>query len=195
MTRLPKALRPWAGPVIVLLIQSFLMHAWVESKREELDRLKESEASLRQAFEAKQQETGLLEPMLEQASSMQLMLQLHLRFLPSRFEGIDDQLLASAATLGVSVVRFVTDKESQKEFYASRPVHIEATGGYRQLLSWLDVAIGSPGCEIDPSLLGCLGWRARVRELKLDSLKRGELRITLEMEQLRYLDESEVEAP
>ena len=116
--------------VIVLLV--YLMV--IRGQREELEGLENTETSLRADFEKEQQRAANLEPLKQQLTQMEQVLQQMLRQLPSKTEMPDLIIDVSQTALssGLNNELFQPGAESVKEFYAEKPIALRLVGGYHQ---------------------------------------------------------------
>ena len=123
--------------VCVLLVIFLVGLTWyfkVSSQREELEGLKGQELNLRAEFEDKQGRAANLEPLKQQLAQMELMLQQMLRQLPSKNEMPDliVDVSQTALATGISNELFQPGPETQKEFYAEKPIALRMVGTYHQ---------------------------------------------------------------
>ena len=129
--------------VIILLLAWFLM---VKDKRDEMLRLEGEEAVLRADFESKQGRAANLEPLKQQLTQMELILQQMLRQLPSKNEmpdlivDVSQQALAS----GITNELFQPGPETPREFYAEKPISIRMVGNYHQFGAFMSGVASLP---------------------------------------------------
>ena len=129
--------------VIILLLAWFLM---VKDKRDEMLRLEGEEAVLRSDFEKKQGRAANLEPLKQQLTQMELILQQMLRQLPSKNEmpdlivDVSQQALAS----GITNELFQPGPETPREFYAEKPISIRMVGNYHQFGAFMSGVASLP---------------------------------------------------
>ncbi len=131
----------WPAPVklaaCVLLILVIVGLAWyfkVADQRVELADLESKELTLRGEFENKQGRAANLEPLKQQLAQMEVMLQQMLRQLPSKNEMPDliVDVSQTALATGISNELFQPGAETQKEFYAEKPITLRMVGTYHQ---------------------------------------------------------------
>ena len=93
-----------------------------------------TEQTLRAEFEDKQGRAANLEPLKQQLAQMELMLQQMLRQLPSKNEMPDliVDVSQTALATGISNELFQPGPETQKEFYAEKPITLRMVGTYHQ---------------------------------------------------------------
>ena len=129
--------------VIILLLAWFLM---VKDKRDEMLRLEGEETVLRADFESKQGRAANLEPLKQQLTQMELILQQMLRQLPSKNEmpdlivDVSQQALAS----GITNELFQPGPETPREFYAEKPISIRMVGNYHQFGAFMSGVASLP---------------------------------------------------
>ena len=131
----------WPFPVkmaaCVVLIIALVGATWyfkVADQRVELQNLQATEQTLRAEFEDKQGRAANLEPLKQQLAQMELMLQQMLRQLPSKNEMPDliVDVSQTALATGISNELFQPGPETQKEFYAEKPINLRMVGTYHQ---------------------------------------------------------------
>jgi len=153
--------------VIILLLAWFLM---VKDKRDEMLRLEGEETVLRADFESKQGRAANLEPLKQQLTQMELILQQMLRQLPSKNEmpdlivDVSQQALAS----GITNELFQPGPETPREFYAEKPISIRMVGNYHQfgafmsgvaslprvvIMTMHDISLQPKGAKTDPNAM------------------------------------------
>ncbi len=117
---------------LVILILAYLLV--ISGQREELEGLESKETSLRADFEKEQQRAANLEPLKQQLTQMEQVLQQMLRQLPSKTEMPDLIIDVSQTALssGLNNELFQPGAESVKEFYAEKPIALRLVGGYHQ---------------------------------------------------------------
>ena len=121
--------------VIMGLLIVFLAYwLFVRDKREELATLERTESELRADFEEKQGRAANLEPLKQQLAQMEQVLQQMLRQLPSKNEMPDliVDVSQTALATGISNELFQPGPETQKEFYAEKPITLRMVGTYHQ---------------------------------------------------------------
>ena len=131
----------WPFPVKVvacvllgLVIIGATWYFYISDQRAELDRLKLTEASLKDEFQDKQGRAANLEPLKQQLAQMELMLQQMLRQLPSKNEMPDliVDISQTALASGITNELFQPGPETTKEFYAEKPISLQMVGTYHQ---------------------------------------------------------------
>jgi len=130
----PMAAKIAAGVVLGLVIIGAIYWFYVKGQRERLAALETAHAGLRADFEEKQGRAANLEPLKQQLQQMELMLQQMLRQLPSKNEMPDLIVDVSQTALasGITNELFKPGAESQKEFYAEKPISLKMVGTYHQ---------------------------------------------------------------
>ena len=131
----------WPFPVKIaacvllgLLIIGATWYFYVSDQRTQLDGLKQTEASLKEEFQEKQGRAANLEPLKQQLAQMELMLQQMLRQLPSKNEMPDliVDISQTALASGITNELFQPGPETNKEFYAEKPISLQMVGSYHQ---------------------------------------------------------------
>jgi type IV pilus assembly protein PilO len=123
-----------AGALLGLLLIGAVWWFYVRDQRTELEGLVRKEQSLRDEFVDKQGRAANLEPLKQQLTQMELMLQQMLRQLPSKNEMPDLIVDVSQTALasGISNELFQPGPETPKEFYAEKPINLRMVGTYHQ---------------------------------------------------------------
>jgi type IV pilus assembly protein PilO len=131
----------WPFPVKIaacvllgLLIIGATWYFYVSDQRNMLEGLKQTESSLKDEFQEKQGRAANLEPLKQQLAQMQLMLQQMLRQLPSKNEMPDliVDISQTALASGITNELFQPGPETNKEFYAEKPISLQMVGSYHQ---------------------------------------------------------------
>ena len=120
--------------IIALLIIGLSWWLFVRDKRTELEGLQRQETDLRTEFETKQGRASNLEPLKQQLAQMEQQLQQMLRQLPSKTEMPDliVDISQTALATGIQNELFQPGPETQKEFYAEKPIALRMVGTYHQ---------------------------------------------------------------
>jgi type IV pilus assembly protein PilO len=123
-----------AGAILGLVLITATYFLFVKDQRAELERLEKEHKILRDDFEDKQGRAANLEPLKQQLAQMELMLQQMLRQLPSKNEMPDLIVDVSQTALasGITNELFQPGPETQKEFYAEKPISLRMVGTYHQ---------------------------------------------------------------
>jgi type IV pilus assembly protein PilO len=131
----------WPFPVKIaacvlvgLLIIGATWYFYVSDQRTQLDALKQTETGLKDEFQEKQGRAANLEPLKQQLAQMGLMLQQMLRQLPSKNEMPDliVDISQTALASGITNELFQPGPETNKEFYAEKPIALQMVGSYHQ---------------------------------------------------------------
>jgi type IV pilus assembly protein PilO len=131
----------WPFPVKIaactllgLLIIGLTWYFYVSDQRTQLDGLKQTEEGLKSEFQDKQGRAANLEPLKQQLAQMELMLQQMLRQLPSKNEMPDliVDISQTALASGITNELFQPGPETNKEFYAEKPISLQMVGSYHQ---------------------------------------------------------------
>ena len=120
--------------LLIAVIVGLVWYFYVADKKTELEGLQQTELTLRAEFEDKQGRAANLEPLKQQLAQMELMLQQMLRQLPSKNEMPDliVDVSQTALATGISNELFQPGPETQKEFYAEKPISLRMVGTYHQ---------------------------------------------------------------
>ena len=130
----PMAAKVGLGVLLGVFIIGLVYWFYVKGQREQLAALEREHQGLRTEFEEKQGRAANLEPLKQQLAQMELMLQQMLRQLPSKNEMPDLIVDVSQTALasGITNELFKPGAESQKEFYAEKPISLKMVGTYHQ---------------------------------------------------------------
>jgi type IV pilus assembly protein PilO len=120
-----------------LLALFIVIMAWfllISGKRDDLASLESTETQLRAEFEKEQGRAVNLEPLKQQLTQMEQVLQQMLRQLPSKTEMPDliIDISQTALSSGLSNELFQPGAEQPKEFYAEKPIALRMVGSYHQ---------------------------------------------------------------
>src|SRR4249919_2918331 len=170
-----------------MVIVGTTWYIWVSDQRTELDRLKQTESSLKDEFQDKAGRAANLEPLKQQLAQMELMLQQMLRQLPSKNEMPDliVDVSQTALATGISNELFQPGPETAKEFYAEKPITLRMVGTYHQFGAFVSGVASLPRVVIMTMHNISLTPRAG---------KPGLLVLEGTIRTYRYLDEDEIEA-
>ena len=172
--------------ILGLLIVGLAWYFYIDDQRTELQGLQQKELSLKEEFQDKQGRAANLEPLRQQLTQMELMLQQMLRQLPSKNEMPDLIVDVSQTALasGITTQLFRPGPEAKKEFYAEKPIALRMTGTYHQFGAFVSGVASLPRVVImtmhDISLRPRTGGGALVLEGTVKTY--------------RYLDEDETAA-
>ena len=130
----PFAVKLGACALLGLVIIGLSWYFFVADRRTALEGLERKEITLRDEFQDKQGRAANLEPLKQQLSQMELMLQQMLRQLPSKNEMPDLIVDVSQTALasGINNELFEPGAETNKEFYAEKPIKLRMVGSYHQ---------------------------------------------------------------
>lgn len=120
--------------LLALLILALSYLVVISGQREELQGLESREQALRGDFEKEQKRAANLEPLKQQLTQMEQVLQQMLRQLPSKTEMPDLIIDVSQTALssGLNNELFKPGDETLKEFYAEKPIALRLVGSYHQ---------------------------------------------------------------
>ncbi len=120
--------------VLALLIVVVAWFLLISGKRDELNGLEQQEAKLRSDFEDRAGRTANLEPLKQQLTQMEQVLQQMLRQLPSKTEMPDliTDVSQTALSSGLTNDLFKPGPEVKRDFYAEEPIALRMVGTYHQ---------------------------------------------------------------
>ena len=174
--------------LLVILLAALITGGYfmiISDKWDELERVEQTEVTLKLDYEAKQQKSANLEAYEQQLEQMKELLKTMFRQLPSKTEM--DKLLVyvsqTALAAGIDVQLFQPLAEESKDFYAERPIAIRMVGDYHQFGAFVGGVASLPRVVImtmhDISLKAA-GPRAG-----------GKLMLEGQVKTYRYVDEEE----
>ncbi len=142
----PDGLKYAACLVLALFILGGFYYFLISDRRETLDGLEKTEASLKTTFVEKQGRAANLEPLKIQLAQMEEMLQQMLRQLPGKTEMPDLIVDISQTALATGIVNqlFQPGEEVPKEFYAEKPITLRMLGTYHQFGSFMSGVASLP---------------------------------------------------
>ena len=177
--------------LLALLILGLSYLLVIRGTAEELEGLEAREVELRTSFEKEQQRAVNLEPLKQQLAQMEQVLQQMLRQLPSKTEMPDliVDISQTALSSGLTNELFQPGEESQKEFYAEKPIALRMVGSYHQFGAFVSGVASLPRVVIltmhDISLQPVDPTRG---------IANGNLELSGTVKTYRYLDEEETAA-
>ena len=179
-----------------LLALFIVIMAWfllISGKRDELASLESTETQLRTEFEKEQGRAVNLEPLKQQLTQMEQVLQQMLRQLPSKTEMPDliIDISQTALSSGLSNELFQPGAEQPKEFYAEKPIALRMVGSYHQFGAFVSGVASLPRVVI----LTMHDINLKPKDPKTGITARsGALELSGTVKTYRYLDELEMEA-
>ncbi|HBS62575.1 MAG TPA: fimbrial protein [Stenotrophomonas sp.] len=178
-----------------LLALFIVIMAWfvlISGKREELGTLEQRESELRAEFEKEQGRAVNLEPLKQQLTQMEQVLQQMLRQLPSKTEMPDliIDISQTALSSGLSNELFQPGAEAPKEFYAEKPIKLRMVGSYHQFGAFVSGVASLPRVVI----LTMHDINLKPKEKTGGNVRSGALELSGTVKTYRYLDETEVQA-
>ena len=179
-----------------LLALFIVIMAWfllISGKRDELSALVNKEAELRTEFEKEQGRAVNLEPLKQQLTQMEQVLQQMLRQLPSKTEMPDliIDISQTALSSGLSNELFQPGAEQPKEFYAEKPIALRMVGSYHQFGAFVSGVASLPRVVI----LTMHDINLKPKDPKTGITARsGALELSGTVKTYRYLDDVEMEA-
>jgi len=180
----------------VLLALFIMIMAWfllISGKRDELASLESRESQLRSEFEKEQGRAVNLEPLKQQLTQMEQVLQQMLRQLPSKTEMPDliIDISQTALSSGLSNELFQPGAEQPKEFYAEKPIALRMVGSYHQFGAFVSGVASLPRVVI----LTMHDINLKPKDPKTGITARsGALELSGTVKTYRYLDDVEMEA-
>ncbi len=179
-----------------LLALFIVIMAWfllISGKRDELASLERTETQLRTEFEKEQGRAVNLEPLKQQLTQMEQVLQQMLRQLPSKTEMPDliIDISQTALSSGLSNELFQPGAEQPKEFYAEKPIALRMVGSYHQFGAFVSGVASLPRVVI----LTMHDINLKPKDPKTGITARsGALELSGTVKTYRYLDDVEMEA-
>ena len=179
-----------------LLALFIVIMAWfllISGKRDELASLESTETQLRTEFEKEQGRAVNLEPLKQQLTQMEQVLQQMLRQLPSKTEMPDliIDISQTALSSGLANELFQPGAEQPKEFYAEKPIALRMVGSYHQFGAFVSGVASLPRVVI----LTMHDINLKPKDPKTGITARsGALELSGTVKTYRYLDELEMEA-
>ena len=180
----PTQVKFGACVLLVALIIGLGWYLFVSDKRATLETEEATEVQLREEFQGKQGRAANLEPLKQQLAQMEVMLQQMLRQLPSKNEMPDliVDISQTALAAGISNELFQPGSESQREFYAEKPIQLRMVGSYHQFGAFVSGVASLPRVVI-----------MTMHDISLQPRdgKDGTLVLSGTVKTYRYLDEEE----
>ncbi len=179
-----------------LLALFIVIMAWfllISGKRDDLASLESTETQLRAEFEKEQGRAVDLEPLKQQLTQMEQVLQQMLRQLPSKTEMPDliIDISQTALSSGLSNELFQPGAEQPKEFYAEKPIALRMVGSYHQFGAFVSGVASLPRVVI----LTMHDINLKPKDPKTGITARsGALELSGTVKTYRYLDDVEMEA-
>jgi type IV pilus assembly protein PilO len=180
----------------VVLALFIVVMGWfllISGKRDELASLVNKETELRAEFEKEQGRAVNLEPLKQQLTQMEQVLQQMLRQLPSKTEMPDliIDISQTALSSGLSNELFQPGAEQPKEFYAEKPIALRMVGSYHQFGAFVSGVASLPRVVI----LTMHDINLKPKDPKTGITARsGALELSGTVKTYRYLDDVEMEA-
>lgn len=180
----------------VVLALFIVVMGWfllISGKRDELAALVNKEAELRTEFEKEQGRAVNLEPLKQQLTQMEQVLQQMLRQLPSKTEMPDliIDISQTALSSGLANELFQPGAEQPKEFYAEKPIALRMVGSYHQFGAFVSGVASLPRVVI----LTMHDINLKPKDPKTGITARsGALELSGTVKTYRYLDDVEMEA-
>ncbi len=179
-----------------LLALFIVIMAWfllISGKRDDLASLESTETQLRAEFDKEQGRAVNLEPLKQQLTQMEQVLQQMLRQLPSKTEMPDliIDISQTALSSGLSNELFQPGAEQPKEFYAEKPIALRMVGSYHQFGAFVSGVASLPRVVI----LTMHDINLKPKDPKTGITARsGALELSGTVKTYRYLDDVEMEA-
>ncbi|MCW6028169.1 type IV pilus assembly protein PilO [Stenotrophomonas rhizophila] len=180
----------------VVLALFIVVMGWfllISGKRDELASLVNKETELRTEFEKEQGRAVNLEPLKQQLTQMEQVLQQMLRQLPSKTEMPDliIDISQTALSSGLANELFQPGAEQPKEFYAEKPIALRMVGSYHQFGAFVSGVASLPRVVI----LTMHDINLKPKDPKTGITARsGALELSGTVKTYRYLDDVEMEA-
>ncbi len=173
--------------LFIVVLAWFLM---ISGEREQLQGLESKESQLRAEFEKQQGRAVNLEPLKQQLAQMEQVLQQMLRQLPSKTEMPDliIDISQTALSSGLNNELFQPGNETQKEFYAEKPIALRMVGSYHQFGAFVSGVASLPRVVI----LTMHDINLKPKDPKAGITPRGALELSGTVKTYRYLDDEEM---
>jgi type IV pilus assembly protein PilO len=189
----PSAIRTLLFVTICAAVLGVGYYFIVEDQIIVLDKVRESEVTLKQSFETKQRKAANLELLKQQLTEMKQSFGAMLRLLPNKteIEALLVDISQSGLAAGLEFELFRPGAEQPAEFYAVQPINITVTGTYHEFGEFISAVAALPRIVTQHNLsIVPLPVSAE------DKTKAGPtpLRMSLTAKTYRYLDEEEIEA-
>lgn len=183
----PMQIKAVACVLLVAVIVGISWYVFVSDRRITLESEEATELQLREEFQGKQGRAANLEPLKQQLAQMEVMLQQMLRQLPSKNEMPDliVDISQTALAAGITNELFQPGAESQREFYAEKPIQLRMVGTYHQFGAFVSGVASLPRVVI-----------MTMHDISLEprSGKDGTLVLSGTVKTYRYLDDEETNA-
>lgn len=183
----PIQIKAVACVLLVAVIVGISWYLFVSDRRVILASEEATEMTLREEFQGKQGRAANLEPLKQQLAQMEVMLQQMLRQLPSKNEMPDliVDISQTALAAGINNELFQPGAESQREFYAEKPIQLRMVGTYHQFGAFVSGVASLPRVVI-----------MTMHDISLEprSGSDGTLVLSGTVKTYRYLDEEEANA-
>ena len=180
----PLQVKVGACVLLIALIIGLGWYLFVSDRRVTLEKEEATEVQLREEFQGKQGRAANLEPLKQQLAQMEVMLQQMLRQLPSKNEMPDliVDISQTALAAGINNELFQPGAESQREFYAEKPIQLRMVGSYHQFGAFVSGVASLPRVVI-----------MTMHDIQLKPRGDGDTTLVLEgtVKTYRYLDEDE----
>ena len=120
---------------VSLLVLFLVYYFFTQNQLAELDRVRQTESTLKSTFETKQAKAASLDAYKDQMKEMEDSFGTMLRQLPSKTEVADllVDITQTGLASGLEFDLFQPKAESPKEFYAELPIEIKVKGNYHHL--------------------------------------------------------------
>jgi type IV pilus assembly protein PilO len=175
-----------AKAVILVFLAILILAAgyWfmIKDKRAQLEDRERVEQELRDEFSEKQQKAANLEQYEEQLAQMEEMLANMLQQLPSRTEmpALLVDISRTAQGSGISNELFEPRAEVMQDFYAEQPISVRLVGTYHEFGTFVSSVASLSRVVI-----------LTMRDISLEPIEGGRLRMEGTVTTYRYLDENE----
>ena len=193
----PANIGSWPGAIRALLFVAICaavlgagFYFIVQDQIIALDKVHETEATLKTTFEAKQRKAANLQPLKQQLVEMKQSFGAMLRLLPNKteIEGLLVDISQSGLAAGLEFELFKPQPEQPAEFYAVQPISITVTGTYHEIGEFISSVAALPRIVTQHDLTIQPRSAAEVAA-KGDSTP---LRLNMVAKTYRYLDEDEI---
>ena len=195
----PANIGSWPGVVRALLflaISAAVLGAGyyfiVQHQIAALEKVRDSEITLKTTFESKQRKAANLEPLKQQLAEMKQSFGAMLRLLPNKteIEGLLVDISQSGLAAGLEFELFKPQAEQPAEFYAVQPINITVTGTYHEFGEFISAVAALPRIVTQHDL----NFRPLSGTAPTSGSGATPLRLSMIAKTYRYLDEDEIAA-
>jgi len=143
----------WPAPIkaiVVLIVFGLILGGgywfFIKDQYTQLDRVTKQEQEKRKEYEKKAYQVANLDVFKAQMAEMEETFGALVRQLPSETEvpGLLEDITNTALGSGLSLKQIKLQQEQRRDFYAELPIHIEVSGSYHELASFVSSVASLP---------------------------------------------------